>query len=208
MAKLFHISSGTLRHYETIGLLTPEYIDPETGYRYYSDRQFEPLNTIRYLRMLNIPLPEIADFLQKDIDLIEKKLCQQKEAIAKRQRELAMIERKIDHRLLQLRNARNSPLNQICVHQKEACRLAWIEGPVSVKASIDLEEPLRKLYPDQAEPVTFLGAEAQYRKLMAYIRKNSLEVAGTSREVTLIDYGITNDINQFVTEISIPVKRT
>ena len=33
MAKLFHISSGTLRHYETIGLLTPEYIDPETGYR-------------------------------------------------------------------------------------------------------------------------------------------------------------------------------
>ena len=124
MAKLFHISSGTLRHYETIGLLTPEYIDPETGYRYYSDRQFEPLNTIRYLRMLNIPLPEIADFLQnKDIDLIEKKLCQQKEAIAKRQRELAMIERKIDHRLLQLRNARNSPLNQICVHQKEACRL-------------------------------------------------------------------------------------
>ena len=263
MAKLFHISSGTLRHYETIGLLTPEYIDPETGYRYYSDRQFEPLNTIRYLRMLNIPLPEIADFLQnKDIDLIEKKLCQQKEAIAKRQRELAMIERKIDHRLLQLRDARNSPLDQICVHQKEACRLAWIEGPISVKASIDLEEPLRKLCPDQAEPVTFLGkvgigirkehlehgdfreydsvflildkedryngeieevpaslcvsihfcgshgeAEAQYRKLMAYIRKNSLEVAGTSREVTLIDYGITNDINQFVTEISIPVKR-
>lgn len=263
MAKLFHISPGTLRHYETIGLLTPEYIDPETGYRYYSDRQFEPLNTIRYLRMLNIPLPEIADFLQnKDIDLIEEKLCQQKEAIAKRQYELAMIERKIEHRLLQLRDAKKTPLDQICLHQKEACRLAWIDGPISVNASIDLEEPLRKLYPAQEEPVTFLGkvgigickehlehgefckydsvflildeedryngeienvpaslcvsvhfcgshgeAKAQYEKLMAFIRENSLKVAGTSREVTLIDYGITNDTGQFVTEISIPVKR-
>jgi len=49
VAKMFHISVGTLRHYEKSGLLQPEYTDNETGYRYYSTRQFECLNTIRYL---------------------------------------------------------------------------------------------------------------------------------------------------------------
>ena len=70
VSKLFHISVSSLRRYETIGLLTPAYISPDSGYRYYGPEQFEVLNTIRYLRALDMPLPEIADFLQnRDIDL-------------------------------------------------------------------------------------------------------------------------------------------
>lgn len=56
VARMYHLSLGILRHYEKEGLLAPEYTDPETGYRYYSTRQFEVLNTIRYLRMLDLPL--------------------------------------------------------------------------------------------------------------------------------------------------------
>ena len=62
VSRLFHISISTLRHYDRIGLLRPEYTDPETGYRYYSTRQFECLNTICYLRALDIPLEQIASF--------------------------------------------------------------------------------------------------------------------------------------------------
>lgn len=36
MAKLFHMSMSTLRHYENIGLLKPEMVDQKNGYRYYS----------------------------------------------------------------------------------------------------------------------------------------------------------------------------
>lgn len=43
VAKIYHMSVGTLRHYEQMGLLQPEYTDPATGYRYYSVRQFEQL---------------------------------------------------------------------------------------------------------------------------------------------------------------------
>ena len=50
VARLFHLSISLLRHYDKTGLVTPEYTDPDTGYRYYSIRQFECLNTIRYLR--------------------------------------------------------------------------------------------------------------------------------------------------------------
>ena len=63
VAKLFHLSVSSLRHYEDVGLITPEYTDPDSGYRYYGARQFEVLNSIRYLRALDMPLTEIADFL-------------------------------------------------------------------------------------------------------------------------------------------------
>ena len=75
VSKLFHISVSSLRHYEHIGLLTPEYISSDSGYRYYGTEQFEVLNTIRYLRALDMPLAEIEDFLKnKDISRIEEKL--------------------------------------------------------------------------------------------------------------------------------------
>ena len=75
IARLFHLSVGTLRHYEKRGLLQPEYVDPQTGYRYYSIRQFESLNTIRYLRVLDTPLNQIADFLKnRDVCHIQELL--------------------------------------------------------------------------------------------------------------------------------------
>ena len=64
VAKMYHLSVGTLRHYEQAGLLKPEYTDPNSGYRYYSVRQFERLTNIRYLRALGLPLDEIAAYLQ------------------------------------------------------------------------------------------------------------------------------------------------
>ena len=64
MARLFHLSVSSICHYETLGLVTPERIDPDTGYRYYSVRQFEAFNTIRYLRTLDMPLPEKIETLR------------------------------------------------------------------------------------------------------------------------------------------------
>ena len=107
VAKMFHISMGTLRHYEQIGLVKPEYTDPQTGYRYYGIRQFEGLNTIRYLRVLDMPLSEITEFMQnRDVDVIREKLQKQKEIVVRKKRELELIQRKIDHRLEYLDNIR------------------------------------------------------------------------------------------------------
>ncbi len=87
--KLFHISVSSLRHYEKVGLLHPEYISPDTGYRYYGTEQFEVLNMIRYLRVLDIPLAEIEDFLKnRDISNMEEKLMQQKKSVLEKQQEL------------------------------------------------------------------------------------------------------------------------
>ena len=50
-------------------------------------------------------------------------------------------------------------------------------------------------------------APAQYARMMDYMQAHGLEIAGFSREITLIDYGLTSDSDKFVTEISIPVKK-
>lgn len=112
VAKLFHLSVSSLRHYEAAGLLQPEWVDPQTGYRYYSTRQFEVLNTIRYLRALDMPLPEIADFLRdRDVGRMEEKLRLQRETVIRKQQELRRIERKIENRLQQLHTAQTCPLD-------------------------------------------------------------------------------------------------
>lgn len=262
VSKLFHISVSSLRHYENIGILLPKYISPDSGYRYYGAEQFEALNTIRYLRALDMPLSEIEDFLKnKDIERIEEKLQQQKQAVLKKQQELKRIEQKINHRLNWLMDAQSTPLDTVSLVQLSACRIAWVDDPLKIDGSLDMEAPIRKLDKSDAEAVVFLGkvglgisvehlqkavtsqydgiflildqediytsetlslpetlcvrlrfrgshkeASAQYQKLLDYIKKHQMQIVGFSREITLIDYGITDDTEKFVTEICIPVK--
>lgn len=58
--------------------------------------------------------------------------------------------------------------------------------------------------------IRFCGSHKESKKyyelLLGYIEKNNLEITSFSREITLIDYGITSDIGKFVTEILIPIK--
>ena len=51
-------------------------------------------------------------------------------------------------------------------------------------------------------------APAHYEKLLAYMKEHKLEATGFSREITLIDNGLTDDPEKFVTEIRIPVRNT
>ena len=267
VARLFHLSVSSLRHYESLGLLTPEFVDPETGYRYYSVRQFEALNTIRYLRALDMPLDEIADFLgNRDVCRIEQKLRDQKAEVVRRKEELARIERKIDNRLRMLADAQSSELDTVRVVEAPASRMVVMQDSLKIDSFFDMEAPIRRLEASQSgtsgatEAVVFLGkvgvgispdnlnagrfgqydsifivlddedsfsgetvtfpastcvsvrfrgshsdSPAQYRKLMDYLAAHRLVPSGSSREITMIDYGITNDTDKFLTEIMIPV---
>lgn len=87
VAKLFQVSVQTLRHYEKLGLLYPEYIDPQTNYRYYTIQQFETLTKIRYLRALDVPLTTIISYFKnRDINDMESLLKKQKELIQQKKK--------------------------------------------------------------------------------------------------------------------------
>ncbi len=217
MAKLFHLSVSTIRHYEALGLLRPERVDPATGYRYYGPRQFDRFNTIRYLRALGMPLDDIADFLRnRDVEKIEEKLRAQKAAVAEKQRELERIQRKIDHRLDQLAQVQHARLDEVEELTLPGCRLLWIEDTLTIRGYHDMEMPTLRfaeplvLPPAPGVRIRYRGshtaAEQRYRTLLAHLRERGWEPAGFSREITVIDFGITSDPEKFVTEISIPVR--
>ncbi len=77
LAKLRKLTSETLRFYDRIGLIKPDYVDPNTNYRYYSIRQYEKLGTIKELRQLGMSINEIVDYftdrnLKKSIEILER----------------------------------------------------------------------------------------------------------------------------------------
>ena len=158
IAALFHVSVGTLRHYEKLGLVRPERVDPDSGYRYYSTAQFEVLNTIRYLRALDTPLEDIHAFVtNRQIQSIRHLLFQQEEAVRLRMEELDRIRRKIDGRLSQLEDALQSPLDEIRVQQYPAQSMALLRRNLERPALDDLELYLRELERDEAGTAVFLG---------------------------------------------------
>jgi bifunctional DNase/RNase/DNA-binding transcriptional MerR regulator len=52
-----------LRHYHELGLLEPAYVDPESGYRYYTIAQGESAEVIRLLRSVDMPVWDIQRVL-------------------------------------------------------------------------------------------------------------------------------------------------
>lgn len=51
-----------------------------------------------------------------------------------------------------------------------------------------------------------LQSPEQYARLLAYTEAHGLTPVGFSREITLVDYGLTSDPEKFVAEITIPVR--
>ena len=70
MAKLHNISIETLRHYDRQNLLKPDYINPNTGYRYYSMKSFFKMDIIKKCKAIGFSLEEIKETM-KNYDSIE-----------------------------------------------------------------------------------------------------------------------------------------
>ena len=65
-ATVTHLSVRTLRRYHEAGLLEPAYVDPQSGYRYYTAGQIPSAQVIHRLRELDVPLAEVKVLLATD----------------------------------------------------------------------------------------------------------------------------------------------
>jgi len=262
ISKLFFVKIETLRYYDEIGLLKPEYTNKQTKYRYYTTQQFERLNSIKYLRALGVPIKKLLDFFNyRDISTLVTMLRAQKSEIARKKRELEIIERKLSCRIGQIEDAVNSPLNIITEVNFPEWRVAYlqceyelgedIEYPVSelvknhgidgdvflgkiglsisvsnLKANrFDRYSSVFMILEDEdqitASDITFpareylrirfkgshMDAANYYTKLIIYMKKHHYDFIVDSIEIALIDYGITNDIDKYITEILLPFVR-
>ena len=131
-------------------------VDPDTGYRYYSTGQFEQLNTIRYLRELDVSLSEIHDFLNgRETEKMEQILQTQIEQVEEKQRQLDIVKQKLQSRVRLIRDARTGKLDvpEIkFIPDRQALLLRFSAGPDS-----DIEYSIRLLAKDIPKASVFLG---------------------------------------------------
>ena len=158
MSKIFHISVSSLRHYEKLGLLAPEYTDEQTGYRYYSTRQFETLDTIRYLRKLGLPLSEISSFVNnRSLADIKRLLELQLTQVRRQLSELGAVEKQIENRLSQIDRGRSQSLGAVTEQTLPARRLAVLSRRLDPADDTALQLAIRELAGEDNRALVFLG---------------------------------------------------
>jgi DNA-binding transcriptional MerR regulator len=99
LAKLFNISTDTLRHYDKIDLLKPNY-DSGNKYRAYSVRKFFKLSRILFFKNLDIPLRDIKKYMNnKNISSLLTLLKNKEEDIDVKINKLINLKNKINTKL-------------------------------------------------------------------------------------------------------------
>lgn len=258
MAEIYGFSVQTLRHYEDCGLIQPAWTDPETHYRYYGVEQLETLNTIKYLRTLDMPLSDMRSFFtRRNVKDMKDMLVRQQKETEERIRLLEDMKRHLDMRIELFDHAENEADGMI--HESDSLSVSFLclQENIQPKKYLDLEHSILKIKRENPDLTVYLGnvgiwiseqhlkehryspydgvfvlsekgrtavqpaghiltvtfhgnhtdAFPYYRKLETYMQEKGFEPCGMSRETVLIDEGMTDDRNQFVTMIEIPVRR-
>ncbi|MGO3790342.1 MAG: MerR family transcriptional regulator [Enterococcus gilvus] len=102
-SKLSNTTVRTLDHYAALGLLTPEKIDEQTNYRYYSADQLSRLNQIKLLQQTGLPLKTIKEiiemndleFLEQHYKLQEVRVQEELSELVKKQRMIALLQQQM-----------------------------------------------------------------------------------------------------------------
>jgi DNA polymerase III sliding clamp (beta) subunit (PCNA family) len=103
MARASGLTVSALRFYDQAGVLVPAFVDPETGYRWYSQDQILPARLVAGLRRVGMPLPEIVGILARRGDrtaiarLLDAHLRRLEDGLADARRELSRVRALIDH---------------------------------------------------------------------------------------------------------------
>ncbi len=91
-SRMSRLSVKALRLYDQEGILRPGYVDPQSGYRYYSSAQLPEANLVLLLRSLELPLPEVREFLREPGHLERNALLDtHRERLENRMREYGSI---------------------------------------------------------------------------------------------------------------------
>lgn len=114
LSKIFNISTDTLRYYDKIELIKPEY-DEKNDYRYYSIRDFFKLSRVLFFKNLDISLSEIKKYMcNKNTSNLINLLKRKEEEIDIKINRLTNLKKNIQNKLELLENV-NSELDQVIV---------------------------------------------------------------------------------------------
>lgn len=268
LASIYGISGKTLRYYDELGLLKPQYVDEVTGYRYYTSSQIPVLNEIFLLKEMGLSLKEIACLIQREEDqdnTVLKRLLELKQMefdrhireLLRKKQTIELLKKKLDGR----NQIQISSFN-VGIKRIEKMTVASLKAVISAYSTqeslwselleflngskikmgterytiyydsvfkgddIQVEIQKRVLVPfegnericcketeelPQAAYLLHTGDHESvinsYEAILTWIEENQYEIVGNIREEFHMDDFMTNDPNEFVTEIQIPVRR-
>lgn len=96
-AALVGVSVRTLRYYDEIGLLTPAFVDTQSGYRYYDEQSLVRMQEILFYRELDFPLKQICTILASPNYNKTQALMAQKELLLLKRERLDRLITAIDN---------------------------------------------------------------------------------------------------------------
>jgi DNA-binding transcriptional MerR regulator len=137
-ARLAQVSPRMLRHYDELGLLTPERVDPDSGYRFYSVGQLGRLHRIVALRDMGFGLEQIRPVLTQEISveevrgMLRLRRAQIEQAVAEEQDRLLRVEA----HLRALEWSEIIELRDIVIKQTQPIRVAQVSTGALTHAEI------------------------------------------------------------------------
>lgn len=147
-ARLSGVSVVTLRHYDEERLLSPRFVDPDSGYRYFESDQLRQVHRILLLKELGLSLAQIREVLRDAVGieamrgLLEAKRT---EAVSRIGAAEAQI-RKIDHHLSTIEREYSMPQLEVIRKTTPPMTVAYIHLDIATNDQVG--DLLGKAYGD------------------------------------------------------------
>lgn len=186
------VSVRMLRHYDALGLLRPDRVDPATGYRSYGIGQLARLNRIVALKDLGFTLDQVGRILDARVGgaelrgMLMLRRAELEQRIAADRARLAQIETRL--RIIEREGV--MPVEEVVIRSVPAVRVA------------ELSEVAADFGPSSIGPVVGTLFDEPWQGLGRWIADNGYRTIGPSREVTL-EYS--EDSAKWVTELQEPI---
>lgn len=183
LSKIFNISTDTLRYYDKIDLVKPEY-DEHNDYRYYSIRDFFKLCRILFLKNLDISLGEIKKYMSnKNTNNLLCLLKKKEEEIDIKMNKLVNLKKKIQAKVELLENIEGD-LNQIIIKKIPQRIGTFIDMSIdmnNVKSGYEIKQNLKR--------------NEKYLKISSWLIEGQIY---TSLSKESMDKGILNKFRYFI----------
>ncbi|WP_392672031.1 MerR family transcriptional regulator [Streptomyces sp. LN785] len=147
-ARYGRVSARMLRHYDAIGLLTPDRTDPATGYRFYGAAQLARLNRVIALKDLGFTLQQVRAVLDEQVGpeelrgMLRLRHAELAAAMAEAAARLAQVEA----RLRSIESEGHMPTDEVVIKNVPAVRVAELTGTAASYQPQDITPVIGPLY--------------------------------------------------------------
>lgn len=200
-ARLGRVSVRMLRHYDSLGLLRPAWVDPATGYRFYEAGQLSRLNRLIALKDLGLSLDQVGRVLDEKVGpqelhgMLRLRRAELEARVADETARLARVEARL--RLIETEGAMSL---DVVVKSVPAVRLAELSDTAESYESDKIGPVIQPLYEELFKRLCLAGLTvtgpgiAYYEQLPEGVRVHAgapvnveRDEAGMSHDFDIVD---------------------